>query len=206
MEESVTFFSEGLKIEGLLNLSPNDRKASVITHPHPLYGGDMYNAIVESVTKICRKNGYATLRFNFRGTGNSNGDRKPSDYSRWKTMQQDVLSAIHFIKEKGIDAVSLAGYSFGAWVNAHTNFEANSVQKMLMVSPPVTFMQFEPLPIPSLELVIAGSRDDIGQPDMIRKMIDIWNPGARLEIINDADHFYSGCTHRLESILTSYLS
>ena len=47
-EEKIFFESAGLKVEGLLNSLHGDRGV-VITHPHPLYGGDMYNNVVEAI-------------------------------------------------------------------------------------------------------------------------------------------------------------
>ena len=79
-----------------------------------------------------------------------------------------------------------------------------SVTNMVMVSPPVGIGKFESnAAIPSLKLVITGSRDDIAPASEIAKMLPKWNPDARLEIVEDADHFYAGCFGEIESILLS---
>jgi alpha/beta superfamily hydrolase len=76
-----------------------------------------------------------------------------------------------------------------------------------MVSPPVAFLDFgSAQPLPQLQLVIAGSRDEIAPPELIETMLPSWNPGARLEIVEGADHFYGTYTGKLESILTNYLA
>ncbi len=72
IEEKIKFHSEGLLIEGLLCMQEGER-AVVITHPHPLYGGTMYNQVVETLVTIYQGKGFSTLRFNFRGTGDSEG-------------------------------------------------------------------------------------------------------------------------------------
>ena len=75
-----------------------------------------------------------------------------------------------------------------------------------MVSPPVSFMDFSKVSaLPRLTLVVAGSRDDIGPPDMIRQLLPSWNPEARFEIIPGTDHFYSGALDALEGVLTKTL-
>jgi alpha/beta superfamily hydrolase len=73
VEQTVIFESEGLELEALLSRESGDR-AVVVTHPHPLYGGEMHNPVVEIIARAYQKIGYATLRFNFRGVGNSRGN------------------------------------------------------------------------------------------------------------------------------------
>jgi hypothetical protein len=76
-----------------------------------------------------------------------------------------------------------------------------------MVSPPVAFLDFgPPQSIPQLRLVIAGSRDEIAPPELIKTILPNWNSSTRLEIIEGADHFYGIYTGELESILTNYLA
>ena len=200
-EEPVFFMSGTLQIQGLLQTKPGD-KGVVITHPHPLYGGSMYNNVVESLVYAYKQAGYATLRFNFRGVGSSQGE-----YDHGQGEQEDVKTALHYLAEQGKNVVDLAGYSFGAWVNALARPEGDIVQRMVMVSPPVAFLDFgPPQSIPQLRLVVAGSRDEIAPPELIQTTLPNWNPGARLEIIEGADHFYGGHTAKLESILTDYFA
>ena len=63
MAEKITFLSEEYEIEGLLN-QRDEKKGVVVTHPHPLYGGDMYNLVVESIVHVYHMKGYSTLKFN----------------------------------------------------------------------------------------------------------------------------------------------
>ena len=200
-EEPVFFISGTLQIQGLLQTKPGD-KGVVITHPHPLYGGSMHNNVVESLVHAYQQAGYATLRFNFRGVGSSQGE-----YDHGQGEQEDVKTALHYLAEQGKNVVDLAGYSFGAWVNALARPEGDIVHRMVMVSPPVAFLDFgSAQPLPQLQLVIAGSRDEIAPPELIQTTLSNWNPGARLEIIEGADHFYGGHTAKLESILADYFA
>ena len=49
MEQKITYMSDGIEIEGLLDQASD--KGVVVTHPHPLYGGDMRNPVVDTVVK-----------------------------------------------------------------------------------------------------------------------------------------------------------
>jgi len=65
MEDKIRFRSDGHEIEGRLEKS-DLQKGVVITHPHPLYGGDMHNNVVKAIARVYRQHGYISLRFNFR--------------------------------------------------------------------------------------------------------------------------------------------
>jgi uncharacterized protein len=200
MEESISFLSENYTLEGLLDKDSMENGV-VITHPHPLYGGDMHNFIVDLIARAYQKNGFTTLKFNFRGAGKSQGS-----YDDGTGEQKDVHAALSTLKKLGIKNIDLAGYSFGAWINALSISKSNFVENMVMVSPPVGFVDFSPVhSIPCLKLVVTGSRDDIAPADQIKTMCPTWNPNAHLKVINGADHFYSGCLDKLESVLSSHI-
>ena len=201
MAEKITFISESYEIEGLFIKKAGD-KGAVITHPHPLYGGDMYSMVVETIAHAYHLKGYSTLKFNFRGVGNSQGL-----YDNGIGEQKDVLGALSCIAGMEINAIDLVGYSFGAWVNAHAAQEEIIPTRMVMVSPPVGFMTFKSaITIDCLKLVITGSEDDIAPAETIQRELPNWNPDARLDIIDGADHFYGGYLKELESAVLSYLS
>jgi alpha/beta superfamily hydrolase len=61
------------QLEGVLTESPRSERGAVICHPHPLYGGNMNNPVVRAVEEGLQRAGCSTLRFNFRGTGESTG-------------------------------------------------------------------------------------------------------------------------------------
>lgn len=200
MEESIFFLSKNYHIEGLLDKNSMEQGV-VISHPHPLYGGDMNNFIVDLIARTYQKKGFTTLRFNFRGTGKSQGS-----FDNGTGEQEDVNAAIATLVKIDIKKIDLAGYSFGAWVNALATSKSNFIGNMVMVSPPVGFVDFSPVnSISSLKLVVTGSNDDIAPADRIKTMYPAWNPKAQLEIISGADHFYSGCLAELESVLSSHI-
>lgn len=201
MEEKITFESGPHRLEGYWQAGTAN-KGVVITHPHPLYGGTMHNPVVETVQSTYQEHGYATLRFNFRGVGSSQGH-----YDNGTGEQDDVRAAVAFVRNQAVPAIDLAGYSFGAWVNAGVAAEQGTpIESMMMASPPVGFIEFEnDNALSCLKLVVTGSRDDIAPPDRIRALLPAWNPDAQFEIIDGCDHFYSGYLDKLQSILTQYL-
>lgn len=200
MEEKIGFFSEGLRLEGLLNRG-NGGPGAVITHPHPLYGGDMYNPVVECLQGVFEARGLATLRFNFRGAGKSEGS-----YGEGDAETADVLAAVGVLQDQGATGIELAGYSFGAWVNARLPQDRKRIDRLTMVSPPVAFIDFSDIAgLPGLSLVITGSRDEIAPAEEIRPLLTTWNPAAVLEIVEGADHFYLGHLDALQEVLERYI-
>ena len=201
MEKRITFQSMDCLLEGLLEDGAGE-KSVVVTHPHPLYGGDMDNTVVESICRAYRQKDYTTLRFNFRGIGGSQGR-----YDNGIDEQQDVLAAQSYLQEMGFERIDLAGYSFGTWINAQVGCSGAFLQEMIMVSPPVAFIDFDHIPtLPCLKLVVTGSQDDFAPPDQVKRTLPKWSPSARFEQIEGADHFYGGYLSELESLLSRSLS
>ncbi len=200
VEERVEFKSnDGLLLEGRLHMA-GPGPGVVITHPHPLYGGNMYNIVVETIQKAYAGKGFATLRFNFRGVGNSMGAHDDGEGE-----QQDVAAACAYLKERGVMPLSLTGYSFGAWVNAHAAAHV-AIDEMILVSPPAALMPFKPTAaFNALKLVVTGSSDEFAPPALLKKKVSAWNASAELVVIDGADHFYFGYTDDLEAVITRNL-
>ena len=200
-EEQIFFDSGELKIEGLLE-NLQGEKGLIVTHPHPLYGGEMRNNVVEAITQAYREEGYSTLRFNFRGVERSEGD-----HDKGVGEQEDVRSALKVLEDLGIKSIDLAGYSFGAWVNARGLGTFERVDRMIMVSPPVGLLDFDALTSNlKVRLVIAGSLDDIAPVKAIEDKMPSWNPEATLHVIDGADHMYLGQIDDLKNIINDFLA
>lgn len=201
MEERIAFHSEGekIKLEGRLDRRDNTQ-AIVVTHPHPLYGGDMHNPVVGAIVSAFQNMGCTTLRFNFRGVGGSQGM-----YDDGRGEQQDIWAALAYLRNLGIKTLHLAGYSFGAYVCFRLMAINPDVKNLIMVSPPVGFIAFPAqISAPCLRWVVTGSEDtDIAPLQLIRKQMPIWNPEASLKIIQGADHFYTGELAALKSFLVA---
>lgn len=201
MSSPVTINCQNIRLDAVLN--ENSRKnAVVITHPHPLYGGNMDNHVVLTIEKAFFNQGFTTLRFNFRGTGNSTGM-----FDNGVGEQEDVLAALSCLQnQKNFERIVLAGYSFGSHVNAKVVEKGCEIDDHVMVSPPAGFISCDDiLEMPAAGLIITGEQDDIAPTDIVKKHIDRWNITPVFEIIPDCDHFYSGCLGALENIINQYL-
>ena len=201
MEEERRYFMCGdLRLEGLIGRG-STAKGVVITHPHPLYGGDMYNNIVNAIRWAYHRKGYTTLRFNFRGVGMSEGS-----YDEGVGEQEDISAAIEFLRDNGCEEIDLAGYSFGAWVIACGLENYKDVKRIVMVSPPAAFLHFDTDGVdPRIGLVITGSGDDIAPPSLVEKLVENWNPQAQFRIVHGSDHFYWGNEHEVTEAIEEYL-
>ena len=197
IEEVIYFTSGGLRLAGALARTAESRGV-IIAHPHPLYGGDMDNPVVRAIQQAYLHQGFSTLRFNFRGVGASEGR-----FDNGVGERADVQAALTWAAGLGMTDIDLAGYSFGAWVNAGI---AADCRRMVMVSPPVAFMNFgPPVAIERLSLIVTGGRDEIAPPAMIAGYRSAWNPAAAFEVIPRADHFYTGFLKTLEDIVAAHI-
>jgi len=198
--ERIEFKSGDLLLEGVF-ADCSSTRGVVVTHPHPLYGGDMYNPVVQTVVDAYSHAGYSCLQFNFRGVGLSAGR-----FDDGRGEQVDVIAAVAYLADRGIGDICLAGYSFGSWVNAHITPEVVPYSHQAMVSPPIAFIDFEDIEgIPGLKYVVTGGRDDIAPPGMIEPRLPGWHADAVLAVIPEADHFYGGCRDRLRETVLSFL-
>jgi alpha/beta superfamily hydrolase len=198
LEQAIHFDAGGVLLEGRLGLTEIPR-AAVITHPHPLYGGDMDNPVVDAIARAYAEKGWTTLRFNFRGTGGSQGN-----YEEGTGEQTDVQAAIALLQQAGCHTIELAGYSFGAWVLAQ--WSANSAghpHRLRFVAPPVAFMDFGGFNrISGLVQVIVGGNDDIAPSKAVAAQLGVWAPDADFQIIEAADHFF---WHQMDGITKALL-
>lgn len=85
---------------------------AIIAHPHPLYGGDMNNKVVQTLAKAFMAGGYKAIRFNFRGVGKSSGE-----YANGVGETDDLLAVIAQYAPAG--NIGLAGFSFGTFTVTH---------------------------------------------------------------------------------------
>lgn len=200
-EKRVIFSSDRLGIEGLYNDVSGDRGV-VVAHPHPLHGGDMMNNVVEALCLAYNECGYSSLRFNFRGVGQSEGS-----YDNGEGEQKDLESAIRYLAGTGIEEIDLAGYSFGSWIIARGVKTFGKISRIVMVSPPVDLFDYSSLHNSrETRLIIAGSEDNIADWRSIEKIMPLWNPDATFEVINGADHFYWGKTEDIRKIIKDFIT
>ena len=201
MNSQITIDCNENKLEAVLNEN-SLQKAVIITHPHPLYGGNMDNSVVMSIEKAFFDRGFTTLRFNFRGTCNSTGM-----FDDGNGEQDDVLAVLSFLEQKkGFERILLAGYSFGARINAKLVAGGCEIDDHIMISPPVGFMSFDDIEqMPHTGLIVSGEKDEIAPSNLIQDHIARWGIKVQYKIIKNCDHFYSNSLGKLENIIDLYL-
>lgn len=190
MEEPVTFLADGLTLEGLLSLPSSKAEiGAVVCHPNPLYGGEMRNNVVQALVEGFQAAGIATLRFNFRGVGNSEGE-----HDNGIGEVGDVKGAVTYLLGRHTaSTVAVAGYSFGSMVGLRAGAEDARVHKLIGVALPVRSRDASFLhSVTKPKLLISGDRDDISPvPDMNALAANIPEPKS-LVIVDGADHFFRG--------------
>jgi len=190
-EQAVFFDAAGVKLQGMYSAATPAVFASVICHPHPLYGGTMDNNVVTAVAQTLRETGHSTLRFNFRGVGESEGR-----HGGGTDEVEDVRAAIEFVRQQaeGDDAlVVLAGYSFGSWVAASALAGDGSVSHLILVAPPTSMFDFSTLAEDSEERArhfIVGERDQFCDRDALQEVFDRLPEPKSMKVIPRADHFF----------------
>ena len=142
-------------LEVLINAPADARRGiALIAHPHPQQGGTLDNKVVQTLAKTFFALGYASVRFNFRGVGKSEGT-----FDDGVGETADALAALaHATGRFGRVPVALAGFSFGSFVQTRV---ATSVaaERMVLVGPAVT--RFGDIVVPAETIVIHGEQDDV---------------------------------------------
>jgi uncharacterized protein len=175
-------------LEARLAAPPGARVGVVVSHPHPLYGGDMDNPVVDRIVEVCTARGIATLRFNFRGVGASSG-RHDDGHGE----QEDVRASLAHLQDVlGAGArVALAGYSFGAAMAAAVATTV-PVAGLALVAPPMRVADIQrPSACAGPIVVVAGAEDQYCPApalEALRAML----PEATVIVIEGADHFFFG--------------
>jgi len=182
-----------IKLEAEYYHSNNNKKKPVvlICHPHPQYGGNMFNNVVSGVFNKLVSNGISCLRFNFRGVGKSNGI-----HSDGTGELADVKVCIDFlINEKNHERLIICGYSYGAAIGCSAINYSDKVISYISISFPWDFFgsKFKKLSQTNKpKLFIQGNRDSMARYENFEENFNYYkNPKIR-KIIDGADHFYWG--------------
>src|SRR5690554_5039388 len=159
---------------------------AIICHPLPTEGGTMHNKVVTMAARSLRELGATTVRFNFRGTGGSEGG---FDEGEGELEDLRVVAAWVRAQRPG-HALWLAGFSFGAYVSLRA---AAGLQPALLISiaPPAGRWDFDAIELPTMPwLVIQGEADEIVDPQAVYDWLE--RSGARAELVRmpDTSHFF----------------
>jgi alpha/beta superfamily hydrolase len=205
-EEQVTFASGELRLEAMIaKPSPSSaERGAVVCHPHPLYGGSMYNNVVEAALEAMWRLGWATLRFNFRGVGQSEGE-----HSGGSGEADDAAAAVCFLAgELAVSSqkIALSGYSFGAMAAVKAISKLTDLGALMLIALPLRMTPADALKQINAPLILAaGDRDDYCPPAQLLALQQALGSRAQLKIIHGADHFFVGYEAELADALEAML-
>jgi hypothetical protein len=207
------------RLEAVLNEgSPHAAFAAVIAHPHPLGGGSMHNKVVYHAMKVINAGefGSPVLRFNFRGTGRSEGTHDGV------AETGDVRAALAWVENEYKLPVVAVGFSFGAAMvlaaccgNPDPASPPMSVRGLVAIGLPVRSGAVGPgAPIYDYsflaqcripKLFLSGDQDQFAtKTELIQAAAAAAEP-KKVALVPGADHFFTGHLERMQSELALWL-
>jgi len=200
------------RLEALLNAGDaSATHAAVVCHPHPLFGGTLHNKVVFHTMKALNSFGFPVLRFNFRGTGLSQGEH---DHGNGEV--EDVRIALDWLDAEYHLPLIFSGFSFGAAVGLRAACPDARVRAVIGVGTPVVpvaadseaprvytydFLQDCAKP----KLFISGARDQFGPRSRLEELVASVSEPKKLVLIEGADHFFEGRLRELREAIESWV-
>jgi len=196
------------RLEALLNSgTDNATHAAVVCHPHPLFGGTMHNKVVFHTMKALNSFGFPVLRFNFRGTGLSEGE-----HDNGMGEVEDVRAALDWLDSEFHLPLIFAGFSFGAAVGLRASCPDPRVRAVIGVGTPVAPVAGESeqpreysfdflRECTKPKLLVSGARDQFGPRAKLEALIAAIPEPKKLVIIEGADHFFEGRLRELREAI-----
>ena len=176
-----------LEVELWVPDNVNTHYVAILGHPHSLQGGTMHNKVITTLVRVFGELGIASLRFNFRGVGQSAGV-----YDAGIGESDDMLLLAHqWLQEIPTARVFFAGFSFGSYVAYRAAAQCQHAL-LITVAPPVhhfDYTQFSPDPSPWL--VVQGDEDEVVPMSLV---LDFLSQRPTLQRIQFAEtgHFFHG--------------
>ena len=192
-QSAVSFEANGLKFEGILS-TPDDLTGNipgvVVCHPPPLFGGNMHNNVVSAVTYHLSTVGIASLKFNFRGVGNSEGEHSKGDLE-----YQEVVAAQKMLSEwPGINStnIGIVGYSFGTRVILRHPELQEFPRAFAFISPSIEALEESTLKNDNRpKFVISGTKDKLLQSNRLTEVLNQFVHPPIINSVEGADHFWA---------------
>ncbi len=158
----------------------------VLCHPLSTEGGSMHNKVVTMAARALRDIGAATVRFNFRGVGQSVGSFEGGPGER-----EDLAAVMAWVRAgRPDDAVWLAGFSFGAYVSLSAAAQLQP-DALISIAPPAGRWDFESIVLPDCPwLVIQGDADEVVEPQAVYDWLDSLPTQPSLVRMPDTTHFF----------------
>lgn len=166
----------------------------------------MHNKVVYQVARTMDRLGLPVLRFNFRGTGMSDGT-----HDRGRGELDDVRAALNFVAAEypGVPLI-VAGFSFGCWVGLHAGCDDSRVVELIGLGAPVNDSDFGYLlKCDKSKLFVTGEHDQFGPPAKLEQLVATFPEKMRREtqvvIVPGVDHFFAGKLEKVDEAITNWL-
>lgn len=176
------------QLEALVLEVPGSSHCALICHPHPLYQGSMHNKVVTTLAKAFELAGVSTVRFNYRGVGNSDGA-----YGDIVGEIDDALAMRDYMQQRfAAQSLCLAGFSFGSFI-AGSLADRGDCALLVTVAPAVTHADFDALTnIQCPWLVAMGEQDELVSFEQVKSFVE--HPPSALQFVSfaKASHFFHG--------------
>lgn len=205
-QNKVIFAGPAGQLEGMLHLPDTAPRAiAVVAHPLPTMGGTMDNKVVSTLAGAFVELGFAALRFNFRGVGESAGS-----YDQGNGETLDAIAAANFMRGEFPDLPLIgAGFSFGGYVQARAAEELQP-HKLVLVAPavgrfaPSTVLRTGMPHVPADTLLVHGDLDEVVELDAVLH----WARPQHLPIVvlAGAEHFFHGRLTQLRQIVLQHFA
>jgi alpha/beta superfamily hydrolase len=175
--------------------------AALLCHPHPLFGGTMHNKVVYQAAKSLDSLGLPVLRFNFRGTGTSEGQ-----HDKGRGEQEDVRTALDFLSAEYPQApILLAGFSFGCWVGLRLGCGDERVAELIGLGTPVNSTDFSFLrECKKPKLFVHGENDPFGDAKKVQALVESLPGEKHFVMVPAADHFFVGKLDQLDRAIKDW--
>ncbi|HKI84928.1 MAG TPA: alpha/beta fold hydrolase [Candidatus Krumholzibacteria bacterium] len=195
-------------LEALLSPVPDGitpKRAVLLCHPHPLYGGTMHNKVLYRIARRLPVEADAlALRFNFRGVGGSEGS-----YDEGKGEIQDVRAGLDWLAERVPQArLALVGYSFGAVVGLHAAALDGRPRTLVGLGVPLSmamdFSQLAEIRVPLL--LVQGEKDEFADEEAVRRFAEGLPRPPALHFVPGAGHLFQGVEDAAVDAVVRFLS
>ncbi|MCU1311753.1 MAG: hypothetical protein JWO20_2878 [Candidatus Angelobacter sp.] len=194
------------QLEALLNVgAPDATHAALICHPHPLFGGTMHNKVVYNAMKSLTKFGFHALRFNFRGTGLSEGV-----HDEGRGEREDIRAALDFLENEFHLPIIFCGFSFGAATGLKAACNDPRVVGLISLGTPVavegrTYAYQFLSECTQPKLFISGSQDQYSPESELRAAVASAAEPKRLVMIEGVDHFFVGKLNLMQDAIEEWV-
>ena len=205
-KELTTLSTANSELESLLEIptKPANPPCVILCHPHPRYGGNMFDTLINHISSYLLDSGIATLRFNQRGVGMSSGETGDGPEELKDT--QSVVKMPTINPKIAGSRLGIVGYSFGAWMALESSLRSNSIKSLVSIACPQNkFAQYGTVQITQPKLLILGDRDHDFTIGQFRFLSNRMSEPKRTEVITGADHFFRSHTELVAELAGEFL-